>query len=79
MSSEKTLNKTDILKLTIGSFLACVYRVMEARGKFGVHERSVIYSSDEKFSSGLLAQLEFLHALQVVFQFIKHSFCARDR
>ena len=34
---------------------------------------------DEKFSSGLLARLEFLHTLQVVFQFIKHSFCARDR
>ena len=36
-------------------------------------------SSDEKFSSGLFARLEFLHSLQVVFQFIKHSFCARDR
>ena len=36
-------------------------------------------ASDEKFSSGLFARLEFLHALQVVFQFKKHSFCARDR
>ena len=26
--------------LTIGSFLAGVYRVMDARGKFGEHERS---------------------------------------
>ena len=25
----------------IGSCLACVYRVMDARGKFGEHERSV--------------------------------------
>ena len=27
--------------LTIGSCLACVHRVMDARGKFGEHERSV--------------------------------------
>ena len=27
--------------LRIGSCLACVYRVMDARGKFGEHERSV--------------------------------------
>ena len=25
----------------IGSCLACVYRVMDARGKFGEHERSI--------------------------------------
>ena len=30
-----------IPKLRIGSCLACVYRVMDARGKFGEHERSV--------------------------------------
>ena len=36
-------------------------------------------ASDEKFSSGLFARKEFLRSLQVVFQFIKHSFCARDR
>ena len=36
-------------------------------------------ASDEKFSSGSFAWLEFLHSLQVVFQFIKHSFCAWDR
>ena len=30
-----------IFYLTIGSWLACVYRVMDARGKFGEHERSV--------------------------------------
>ena len=28
-------------KQRIGSCLACVYRVMDARGKFGEHERSV--------------------------------------
>ena len=28
-------------QLRIGSCLACVYRVMDARGKFGEHERSV--------------------------------------
>ena len=28
-------------QLTIGSCLACVYRVMNARGKFGEHEKSV--------------------------------------
>ena len=27
--------------LRIGSCLACVYRVMDASGKFGEHERSV--------------------------------------
>ena len=27
--------------LRIGSCLACVYRVMDARGKFGEHEKSV--------------------------------------
>ena len=32
-------NKLDYLR--IGSCLACVYRVMDARGKFGEHERSV--------------------------------------
>ena len=30
-----------ICYLRIGSCLACVYRVMDARGKFGEHERSV--------------------------------------
>ena len=28
--------------LRIGSCLACVYRVMDARGKFGEHERSFL-------------------------------------
>ena len=32
---------TEIVQLRIGSCLACVYRVMDARGKFGEHERSV--------------------------------------
>ena len=35
---ERQSNK---LLLRIGSRLACVYRVMDARGKFGEHERSV--------------------------------------
>ena len=30
-----------LFNLTIGSCLACVYRVMDARGKFGEQERSV--------------------------------------
>ena len=38
-------NGTDALKTDvnsrIGSCLPCVYRVMDARGKFGEHERSV--------------------------------------
>ena len=29
------------VNLRIGSCLACVYRVVDARGKFGEHERSV--------------------------------------
>ena len=29
----------DRFELRIGSCLACVYRVMDARGKFGEHER----------------------------------------
>ena len=29
------------IRLRIGSRLACVYRVMDARGKFREHERSV--------------------------------------
>ena len=32
---------SDKKQLRIGSCLACVYRVMDARGKFGEHERSV--------------------------------------
>ena len=30
-----------MLQLRIGSCLVCVYRVLDARGKFGEHERSV--------------------------------------
>ena len=45
--------------LTIGSCLACVHRVMDARGKFGEHERSVRVArgAGESYSS-------FLSALQ---------------
>ena len=41
-------------QLRIGSCLACVYRVMDARGKFGEHERSAaIASSNSSFLSVL--------------------------
>ena len=45
-------------KLRIGSCLACVYRVMDARGKFGEHKRSVrvargIAESNSSFLSAL--------------------------
>ena len=36
-----TIAKIIILNLKIGSCLACVYRVMDARGKFGEHEGSL--------------------------------------
>ena len=31
----------EVVYLRIGSCLACIYRVMDARGKFGEHETSV--------------------------------------
>ena len=40
--------------LRIGSCLACVYRVMDARGKFGGHERSVRAARVTSYSKGLL-------------------------
>ena len=40
--------------LRIGSCLACVYRVMDARGKFGEHERSVIKMLARRIYSGNL-------------------------
>ena len=48
-----------VFYLRIGSCLACVYRVMDARGKFGEHERSarVARGAAESNSS-------FLSALQ---------------
>ena len=36
-----TYQYTTEIKLRICSCLACVYRVMDARGKFGEHERRV--------------------------------------
>ena len=36
-------------KLRIGSCLACVYRVMDACGKFGEHERSIRVAQLELF------------------------------
>ena len=45
--------------LTIGSCLACVHRVMDARGKFGEHERSVRVARGAAESNS-----SFLSALQ---------------
>ena len=45
--------------LRIGSCLACVYRVMNARGKFGEHERSVRVARGTAESNS-----SFLSALQ---------------
>ena len=56
-------NGTDALKTDInsriGSCLACVYRVMDARGKFGEHERSVRVARGAADSNS-----SFLSALQ---------------
>ena len=46
-------------KLRIGSCLACVFRVMDARGKFGEHERSVRVARGAAESNS-----SFLSALQ---------------
>ena len=46
-------------KLTIGSCLACVHRVLDARGKFGEHERSVRVARGAAESNS-----SFLSALQ---------------
>ena len=46
-------------QLTIGSCLACVHRVMDARGKFGEHERSVRVARGAAESNS-----SFLSALQ---------------
>ena len=45
--------------LRIGSCLACVYRVMDARGKFGEHERRVRVARGAAESNS-----SFLSALQ---------------
>ena len=47
------------LYLRIGSCLACVYRVMDARGKFEEHERSVRVARGAAESNS-----SFLSALQ---------------
>ena len=45
--------------LRIGSCLACVYRVMDARGKFGEHERSVrVARGAAESNSSLLSALQ---------------------
>ena len=56
----KTNKYKSIRYLTIGSCLACVYRVMDARGKFGEHERNVrvargVGKSNFNFLSALYA------------------------
>ena len=48
-----------LLYLRIGSFLACIYRVMDARGKFGEHERRVRVARGAAESNS-----SFLSALQ---------------
>ena len=45
----------DRFELRIGSCLACVYRVMDARGKFGEHERYMPKSCASSNSSFLSA------------------------
>ena len=48
-----------IHSLRIGSYLACVYRVMDARGKFGEHERSVrVAPGAAESNSSLLSALQ---------------------
>ena len=48
-----------MIQLRIGSYLVCVYRVMDARGKFGEHERSVRVARGAAESNS-----SFLSALQ---------------
>ena len=44
---------------TIGSCLACIYRVMDARGKFGEHERNVrVARGAAKSNSSFLSALQ---------------------
>ena len=52
-------NQVGYFNLRIGSCLACVYRVMDARGKFGEHERSVRVARGAAESNS-----SFLSALQ---------------
>ena len=52
------LNEHDYL-VRIGSCLACLYRVMDARGKFGEHERSLRVARGAAESNS-----SFLSALQ---------------
>ena len=54
----RRMNQT-LDNLRIGSGLACVYRVMDARGKFGEHERSVRVARGAAESNS-----SFLSALQ---------------
>ena len=53
------LDISTVMYLRIGSCLACVYQVMDARGKFGEHERSVRVARGAAESNS-----SFLSALQ---------------
>ena len=59
ISQNEILRTKIYLFLTIGSCLACVHRVMDARGKFGEHERSVRVARGAAESNS-----SFLSALQ---------------
>ena len=56
---EPAIRQFVIVNLRIGSCLACVYRVMDVRGKFGEHERSVRVARGAAESNS-----SFLSALQ---------------
>ena len=49
--------------LTIGSCLACVHRVMDARGKFGEHERSVRVARGAAESNSSFLNSSFMNQL----------------
>ena len=57
--NERLVCVAHIFNLRIGSCLACVYRVMDARGKFEEHERSVRVARGAAESNS-----SFLSALQ---------------
>jgi len=44
-----------VVDLRIGSCLACVYRVMDEREKFGEHQRSVTEAIAESLASSVRA------------------------
>ena len=66
-------NGTDALKIDInsriGSCLACIYRVMDTRRKFGEHERSVRVARGAADSNS-----SFLSALQISWSCVHKDF-----